>query len=641
MVDHDKLIKSTRSLIILFSIATLIAIMSFSWLGIHEYNSMKEIKHIMNSGAKERQAQKNVSPKNNITPELQSHLNNQLQTSYSIFAIISTSILLLALAWLLTFLYLRRFKSVKSNEQQLEELLYYDHISKLHETTSGIEQLPNPIIKMQLNRDEFFSALQQALKNNEFILYYQPIINTYNGEISDVEALIRWQHPIYGLLSPSVFLPLCENSGLIIPMGEWVLQSACKQMKKWHDMGYSQLCISINLSTRQLKHSELLQLITETLTLNKLPPSCLKLEITEDSLMTDIEASIKLLKSLRHLGLQLSLDDFGTGYSYLKYLKQLPISNLKIDKSFIHDMTTNITSLGIVESVIALGKSLGLTITAEGVENKNQLHMLNKMECDLVQGFLYSKPISADEFTQLLQASNKHANKSHRLLYEANYQYEVLNDKHYDPVVDVISRTFCEDEPMTKYLGITQNAIIPFAQLIVEKAIKDGLSVVALENNKVVACTIVEDMADPLNLAIEIDPRFKIIFSLLEHLGTDFFNERVPDKGHIAHLFITAVDKNYHGQGLSIKINFESIRLAKDKKFDFMCCKFTDAYNERGTVKNIQNSKLLIRSCIYKDFIYEGKKPFENLKGAASAYIWELREGAQLRYKINADIPTN
>ncbi len=351
--------------------------------------------------------------------------------------------------------------------------------------------------------------------------------------------------------------------------------------------------------------------------------------------MKDVEASIKVLKSLRHLGLQISLDDFGTGYSYLKYIKHLPINNLKIDKSFIHDMTSNITSLGIVESVITLGKSLGLTLTAEGVENKNQLHLLTKMQCDLVQGYLYSRPISTDKFTHLLQVSHTHANKTYRLPYKATYQYEVLSHKHHDQVIEVISRTFSEYEPMTNYLGITREAMLPFAKLMTEKAIKDGLSIVALENDQVIACTIVEDMADPLDITTEIDARFKIIFSLLEHLGTNFFNERIIDKGHLAHLFITAVDKNHHGHGLSKKINFESIRLAKEKQFDFMCCEFTHAYNEKGTVKYIQNSKLLIRSCIYKDFIYEGKKPFEHLNGSANAYIWELREGAQLRYKIN------
>ena len=613
MMDHNKLIHSTRSIFLILSLTTLIAIVAFAWIGFYEFYVVKNINQLSVALAN--------TPTAITTSEWQLHLQNQLNKSNGMFIILFVAIILLIMVWLLSFFYLRRVKTEKTHEKQLEELLYYDHISKLRNTSSSTEPLPASLINLQHNREEFYSAIQLAIKNNEFILYYQPIVSALNGEIIDVEALIRWQHPTYGILSPPVFLPLCENTGLIIPLGEWIIKAACQQIKTWHELGYRNLNMSINLSTRQLQDTQLLYLISETLTAHKLSASCLKLEITEDSLMKDIEASVKLLRSLRQLGVQLSLDDFGTGYSYLKYLKQLPISHLKIDRSFIHDMATNITSLGIVESVIALGKSLGLVITAEGVENKNQLHLLHAMECDLIQGYLISKPIPANEFTELLKTSNKLAKINQSLLYDANYHFELLTSRHRNQAIDVIATSFSANEPMTHYLGITQEHMLPFATLMVDKAIKDGLSMIALLEDQLVACTIVEDMADPLDITIDIDPRFKIIFSLLDHLGTDFFNERVPDKGHIVHLFITAVDYRHRGHGLSKKINFESIRLAKEKGFDFMCCEFTHAYTKIGTVKNIENSKLLIRSCVYKDFMYEGSKPFENLEGSASAYI--------------------
>lgn len=625
MMDHNKFIHSTRSIFLILSLTTLVAILVFSWIGIHEYHAVKNINELSIALTN--------TPAPLITSEWQTHLQKQLSKSNSMFIMLFITIILLSLVWLLAFFYLRRLNNDKTNEKQLEELLYYDHINKLRQAQSTTEDLSSPITQMQMNREAFYSAIQLAIKNNEFVLYYQPIVNSQHGEIIDVEALIRWQHPTFGLLSPPVFLPLCENTGLIIPLGEWVIKAACEQIKHWHELGYRNLNISVNLSTRQLQDSHLLHLISDTLTQNKLSGSCLKLEITEDSLMKDIEASVKLLRSLRQLGIQLSLDDFGTGYSYLKYLKQLPITHLKIDRSFIHDMATNITSLGIVESVIALGKSLGLTITAEGVENKNQLHLLNTMECDLIQGYLISRPIPADEFTQLLKSSNKLAKFNQSLLYDANYHFEVLTHHHRNQAIEVIAKSWSVNEPMMHYLGITPEQTLPFATLLVDKAINEGLSISALLDDKLVGCTIVEDMADPLEMSIEMDPRFKIIFSLLDHLATDFFNERVPDKGHIAHLFVTAIDAQHHGHGLSKKINFESIRLAKEKGFDFMCCEFTQSYNE--TVKNIQNSKFLIRSCVYKDFMFEGNKPFEHLEGSASAYIWELREGAQLRYQIS------
>lgn len=490
------------------------------------------------------------------------------------------------------------------------------------------------IINSQQTRHMFTTELQSALENEQFILYYQPIINADNDQITNIEVLLRWQHPDHGLLSPDLFLSLCENTGLIVPLGSWVLRSACEQLKKWHAMGYPKLNLSVNISPRQLNYPGFLELITEVLHINDISSSCLQLEITENIILQNVESNIKLLKILSDLGIQLSLDDFGTGYSSLNYLKQFPFNILKIDKTFVADMTTNITSFAIVESIIALGKSLGLTLIAEGVESENQLYMLKKMRCDKVQGYLYSKPISVEEFTQLLLTSDRISKHQISVNDADPYQYKILESEHYTQVVNVITQSFCTDEPMTKYLGITPREFFPFAELVVKKAIKDRLSTIVLDGDKVSACSIIEDTADPLDIIIDIDPRFKIIFSFLEYLGGDFFSEKNIEKGHLAHLFFTAVDKNYHGKGLSRKVNFESIQLAKEKGFDFMCCEFTHHYNEKGTIKNLKNSKLLIKSCSYKDFIFEGKKPFENLDGHASAYIWELREDAKLRYNF-------
>jgi EAL domain-containing protein (putative c-di-GMP-specific phosphodiesterase class I) len=392
------------------SIAILFAVCLFVWLAMHEFNAVSEMHHIINTDfrAVELQYEKasGVSDYINLLhTEAQSHLSKKIQTSRTIFIGILASLIFLVSTWLFAFINIRRLKKLRGSKEQLAELLYYEQVSEMHAISHFKDNLPLALKEAQLNRETFSAALQQGLENGQFILHYQPIVNANNGNIQDVEALIRWQHPTYGLVSPDAFLPLCENNGLIVPIGEWVLRSACEQIKKWHDMGFHKLCISVNFSACQLNHPGLLALISDVLASTGISSTCLKLEITESSLMKDVDASTKLLQSLRHLGLQLSLDDFGTGYSSLNYLKQFPISILKIDRTFIADLTTNITSLAIVESIITLGKSLGLIITAEGVENQNQLHILKKMKCDLMQGYLYSKPVPAEEFTQLLRTA--------------------------------------------------------------------------------------------------------------------------------------------------------------------------------------------------------------------------------------------
>ncbi len=243
--------------------------------------------------------------------------------------------------------------------------------------------------------------LYQAIEKKEFILYYQPLVDAITGSIKGAEALIRWQHPIHGLISPDAFLPMCEETGLIVPIGAWVLQTACEQLKHWQGQGY-QLFISVNLSIRQLQHPGLLNLIDQVLAATNISPNCLELEITESVMMNDLGSNINLLQKIADRSVRLSLDDFGTGYSSLSYLKRLPVHVLKIDQSFINDLSDNKTTQKLLEAIIRLAKIFNLRVTAEGVETKAQLAILNKYHCDLIQGYLFSKPVPASDFECLL-----------------------------------------------------------------------------------------------------------------------------------------------------------------------------------------------------------------------------------------------
>lgn len=399
-LSFNQLIKSSHIINILLSIVALIVLSVFSLLTIHELNSMNEIRHIIESDFSGiEQKLTSYADSLAIKKELQFHLNHHAQESYLVISLIVFSMGFFCIMGFYTYRHFRKFKNIHFNKALLEELLYYDQLNEREKT---LPHIPPSIKKLQLDRDSFISECHGALQKNQFVLYYQPIINVMTGKIADVEALIRWQHPTYGVLSPDVFLPLCENSEFIIPLGQWILKKAFDQIKQWQTLGFSTLRMSINLSTRQLIDPELPHLIQDIISQHAMSPHAIKLEITESLMMKDMSHSIQILNSLRNIGIQLSLDDFGTGYATLNYLKQLPIHNIKIDKAFIHDMTYNTTSFEIVESVIRLAKNLGLTITAEGIENISQFQLLKKMKCDFVQGYLYSKPIPHDEFTQLL-----------------------------------------------------------------------------------------------------------------------------------------------------------------------------------------------------------------------------------------------
>lgn len=248
------------------------------------------------------------------------------------------------------------------------------------------------------------NSMRHALERNEFLLYYQPKVDTHTSEIIGLEALVRWEHPELGLVSPAVFIPLAEETGLIVEIGAWVLKTACKQTVEWHKAGFEPLSVAVNLSARQFFQPDLIDVIAQTLEETQLDPKYLELEITETTAVKQMDFTQSLLTQLQKTGVYIAMDDFGTGYSSLNYLKQLPLNTLKIDRSFISDLKYNSKDLKIVDSVIGLGQGLGLKVVAEGVETQQQVDILRNLNCDIVQGFLFSRPINSEQMTAMLQA---------------------------------------------------------------------------------------------------------------------------------------------------------------------------------------------------------------------------------------------
>lgn len=237
--------------------------------------------------------------------------------------------------------------------------------------------------------------LRKAIEKDEFVLYYQPQIDLASGEMAGMEALLRWMHPELGLVSPMDFIPLAEETGLIVPIGEWVLKTACRQGAQWRKAGCQPVRIAVNLSMRQFKQREIVQTIKKIVEESGLEPGCLELELTESTLMQDAETVIGALHEFQRMGIHLSLDDFGTGYASLSYLKRLPIDRLKLDKSFVHAITVDPDNEAISKAVIALAHDLDMKVVAEGVETRNQLDLLRSLGCDEVQGFYFQKPVPA------------------------------------------------------------------------------------------------------------------------------------------------------------------------------------------------------------------------------------------------------
>ncbi|MEH2402414.1 EAL domain-containing protein [Nostoc sp.] len=247
-------------------------------------------------------------------------------------------------------------------------------------------------------------SLRYALERKEFTVYYQPRVNIVTGEITGMEALLRWQHPEMGLVAPSVFIPLAEESGLIVPIGEWVLRTACSQNKTWQDAGLPPMMIAVNLSLKQFCQPKLVETIAKVLEQTGLEPRFLELEITETTAIENLSFTRKVLQNLQQMGVYISIDDFGTGHSSLSRLQLLPLHNLKIDKSFIQDLTQDVKVAHIIKAIVSLGHSLGLKLTAEGVEKEEELEFLKSINCEEVQGFLLYRPLSAKIATEILES---------------------------------------------------------------------------------------------------------------------------------------------------------------------------------------------------------------------------------------------
>ncbi len=256
-------------------------------------------------------------------------------------------------------------------------------------------------------RRELEKDLRDALAQNQLHLVYQPQVDYRDHSIVGVEALLRWQHPQHGFVAPDLFIPLAEQNGTIIPIGEWILDQSCRQLREWHDQGFSNLRMAINLSTVQLHHAELPRVVNNLMQVYRLPPRSLELEVTETGLMEEISTAAQHLLSLRRSGALIAIDDFGTGYSSLSYLKSLPLDKIKIDKSFVQDLLEDEDDATIVRAIIQLGKSLGMQVIAEGVETAEQEAYIIAQGCHEGQGYLYSKPLPARELTLFLKQARR------------------------------------------------------------------------------------------------------------------------------------------------------------------------------------------------------------------------------------------
>jgi diguanylate cyclase (GGDEF)-like protein len=240
------------------------------------------------------------------------------------------------------------------------------------------------------------SNLRKAIQNEEFLIHYQPRVSVDSLAITGVEALVRWQHPTLGLISPSEFIPLAEDTGLIVPIGEWVLRTACLQGRRWREQGFAPIPIAVNISARQFHDQDLAQTVIRILEETGLSPKYLELELTESSIMQDAEFAAEMLNRLKSMGINISIDDFGTGFSSLASLKRLPIDALKIDQSFVREATSDPDDAALVMAIITLAHNLRLKVIAEGVETEDQLRFLQLLRCDEIQGYFFSKPVSAE-----------------------------------------------------------------------------------------------------------------------------------------------------------------------------------------------------------------------------------------------------
>jgi diguanylate cyclase (GGDEF)-like protein len=254
-----------------------------------------------------------------------------------------------------------------------------------------------------VERQSLETSLRHAFERNEFLLHYQPKVNLFTGEITSVEALIRWQHPDRGLVPPAQFVPIAEDCGLIIKIGRWVLNEACRQLRVWHDAGLPQLRVAVNVSAIEFRNKDFVEGVRAIISETGLEARFLELELTESVLMGDARFAASVLQEIKGMGIRIAVDDFGTGYSSLSYLREFPIDILKIDRSFINQITADCDGSTIVDAIISMGKSLKHVVVAEGVETRDQRTYLQAHNCEEGQGYLFSKPLPAEQFAVLLQ----------------------------------------------------------------------------------------------------------------------------------------------------------------------------------------------------------------------------------------------
>jgi EAL domain-containing protein (putative c-di-GMP-specific phosphodiesterase class I) len=252
-----------------------------------------------------------------------------------------------------------------------------------------------------VERQALEGSLRRAIERREFLLYYQPKVDLETGRMIGAEALIRWQHPMHGLLPPQRFVPVAEDSGLIVPIGQWVLHEACRQAREWQAAGLHPVPIAVNISALEFRSRNFLDRVRRTLEETGLEPRFLELELTESVLMESVDETAGVLRELKAMGLQIAVDDFGTGYSSLSYLTQFPIDALKVDQSFVREIAPRDGS-PIITAVISMGKSLNQRVIAEGVETWVQVEFLRSQQCEEAQGFHFGRPLAADQFAALL-----------------------------------------------------------------------------------------------------------------------------------------------------------------------------------------------------------------------------------------------
>ena len=249
------------------------------------------------------------------------------------------------------------------------------------------------------------TALRRALDQHQFALHYQPKVDLATEQITGVEALLRWTHPELGVLPPAQFIPLAEETGLIVPIGRWVMREACAQNMAWQRRGLRPISMAVNLSPRQFVDENLLQDIDEALAASGMSPVLLQLEVTESMVMRNVTRAIKVLDAIQGRGIRLAIDDFGTGYSSMSLMKQFPIDTIKVDRSFVRDLPRNSEDQAIAQAIISMGKALGMTVIAEGVETTEQESFLRDHGCDEMQGFLFSKAVLPQQLADLLRSA--------------------------------------------------------------------------------------------------------------------------------------------------------------------------------------------------------------------------------------------